>query len=237
MRPADAPDRVYATLRERLAAGVWAPGEPIREARLARELGVSRTPVREAIRRLVATGLLEQPPNHAPRVRRFDPRELAELYELRAELEGYAAEEAARRATDDDLAAIRGAAAAFRPLAATSGRAEPAALFPELVRVELAFHDALHKAAHNGWLARVLRDLDLVSEVFARVGGLDAHGPSRNTIERSADRHEHLAQLIASGESAEARRFLAATLLETRDRMAGASENAAPDAEAREDVR
>ncbi|MHC4886864.1 MAG: GntR family transcriptional regulator, partial [Planctomycetota bacterium] len=98
-RSADTSLQVERELGLMLAAGAWMPGDRVPEARIARELGVSRTPVREAVRRLVSTGVLEQEPNQAPRVRQTSPEELTQLYNLRIELEGFALEAAARSAT------------------------------------------------------------------------------------------------------------------------------------------
>jgi len=222
MRTADAADRVHETLRQQLAAGLYAPGQTLREARLARELGVSRTPVREAVRRLVASGVLQQEPNHAPQVRRPAVHELGQLYELRAELEGYAAREAARHAVPEQVQQLREAAAGFAELAdqAATERWRPGPkAFEPLIRVELAFHHALHAAANHPWLQQMLERVDLVHQVFRRLGGFDPDADVPVALQRSAERHRHLVELIAAGQADEARRYLADCLLETRDRM------------------
>jgi len=93
-------DRVYATLRQGILDGVYAPGARLGEADLADALGVSRTPVREALRRLGSEGLLSTLPNKGARVRRWTTSELSDISDLRAILEGYAAGQAATRVTE-----------------------------------------------------------------------------------------------------------------------------------------
>lgn len=96
----------YAALRERIAAGQLSPGTWLREATLAAELGLSRTPVREALRTLAAEGLVELVHNRGARVVPWTPADVDETYRLRALLEGEAAGLAARRATAEQLQAM-----------------------------------------------------------------------------------------------------------------------------------
>ena len=95
-----------AVLRERLGSGDLAPGTWLREAALADELGLSRTPVREALRTLAAEGLVELVHHRGARVLSWGAEDIDETYRLRALLEGEAAGLAARRASADDLAAM-----------------------------------------------------------------------------------------------------------------------------------
>ena len=83
-------DRVYATLRQGILDGIYAPGARLGEADLAVALGVSRTPVREALRRLGSEGLLSTLPNKGARVRTWTASELSDISDLRAILEGHA---------------------------------------------------------------------------------------------------------------------------------------------------
>jgi DNA-binding GntR family transcriptional regulator len=93
----------YELLREGILEGRYAPGERLIEQSIAEELDVSRTPVREALRRLQAEGLVESYPNRGAVVRAFTPQHLIDTYGLRAVLEGYAAHQAARFITPADL--------------------------------------------------------------------------------------------------------------------------------------
>jgi DNA-binding GntR family transcriptional regulator len=96
----------YEVLRQRILEGRHAPGARLVEQRLAEELGVSRTPVREALARLQSEGLVEIYPNRGAVVRTFTPQHLVDAYGLRAVLEGHAAHQAARRIGGSGLEAL-----------------------------------------------------------------------------------------------------------------------------------
>jgi len=85
----------YKEIRARILSGSFGPGERLTEERLARELGISRTPVRQALTRLEADGLVALVPNRGAVVRSYSPADVLEIYDLRALLEGHAAREAA----------------------------------------------------------------------------------------------------------------------------------------------
>lgn len=93
-------------MRETILSGAIAPGTTLSQVDIARELGVSRTPVREALRMLQEEGLIEAEPNLRPRVSAFDPNELDSLYALRVAMEALAATISVPRLTAQDLAAI-----------------------------------------------------------------------------------------------------------------------------------
>ncbi|SAI70439.1 GntR family transcriptional regulator [Bordetella ansorpii] len=97
-------DRVYAELRRRLMAGAFLPGERLREEHIASELDVSRTPVRAAIERLVADGLVRHEERRGAVVVGWADRDIDEAFELRMLLEPYAARTAAQRATPQHIA-------------------------------------------------------------------------------------------------------------------------------------
>ena len=94
------------TLRELIASGALAPGARLDERALAEQLGVSRTPLREAIAKLAKEGLVEQRPYRGNFVRTFTPRQVNHLYETRMVLEGLAARRAVANLTDDGLAEL-----------------------------------------------------------------------------------------------------------------------------------
>src|SRR4051794_19877249 len=95
--PASIQEKAYRYLRGKILSGEFAPGAVLSEASIAREMGNSRGPLREAVRRLTAEGLLRQSPAGGSVVVDFSRREVAELYELREALEVYAAGKAAER--------------------------------------------------------------------------------------------------------------------------------------------
>src|SRR3954464_7514575 len=105
-------------IREAILDGELAAGERLKEDELARRLDVSRTPVREALRRLEAEGLVVVEPQRGATVRSYAPEELDDMYRLRAVLEGYAARRAAERISEADLDELRKSCDRFSRLAA-----------------------------------------------------------------------------------------------------------------------
>ena len=91
---------VYRHLYNLIETGAFQPGEWIRERQLKEILGVSSTPIREALKMLVQESVLESVPHHGVRIKNFTTKEIEDIYELRAELEGLAAQLAARRGTE-----------------------------------------------------------------------------------------------------------------------------------------
>ena len=135
----------YARLLGDIRSGALMPGARLTETEIAERLNVSRTPVREAIRRLEADGLVAHMPRAGAVVRRLDHSEIMELYEMRTVLEGTAARLAARAASEveiDELAAIDA------EMAAAEG--DGAALF----ELNTQFHRTLIRAARNRFLVR-----------------------------------------------------------------------------------
>jgi len=151
-RPGLVREAAYERLRAALARGELAPGARLFEPELAGLLGVSRTPVREALMRLAQEGLVELLPGRGARVRVLSPDEVAEVYEVRAALEA----EAAR------LAALRASPAAKTALA--EAEAELHRIPPEDVAAQTAadarFHAALVAASGNRELERLFHQLD-----------------------------------------------------------------------------
>lgn len=140
----------YATLRGEIMDGQLPPGHRLREQELSERLQVSRTPVREALSRLEADGLLVMQPRSGLAVAELDDAGVIELYETREALEGTAAQLAARYANPRDIAAMRGmlAAEALAP-------DDPA----QQQRHNRAFHGALLAASHNRFLVKSLQVL------------------------------------------------------------------------------
>lgn len=103
----NAAERAYQTIRQRIMDGSFPPGSPLREEMLAADIGVSRTPVRDALRRLLADGLVESERNYGTFVAEITGDDLNEVYQLRAMLEGFAARRAAQRIKPEDLAELR----------------------------------------------------------------------------------------------------------------------------------
>jgi DNA-binding GntR family transcriptional regulator len=150
MQRASGAQLVYSQLRERILNLDLAPGTRLHEAELAAELAVSRTPLREALRMLLAEDLVEQLPTGGMLVRPLDLQDMRELYAVRAALEGLAAREASRRLTEADLEALERLVEQMRLLVD-----HPA----ELTRLGGEFHARIAAVAGNRRCEQLLRQL------------------------------------------------------------------------------
>lgn len=146
---------VYQQLRRLIIQGAYPPGARLVEERLAQDLGVSRTPVRQALARVAAEGLVWIYPNRGAVVRTFTPDDLIQAYDLRAVLEGYAAYQAARRIDAAQLAVLEHEAAALeRSMQQTFASREEEV--HALVAHNQVFHDTIVRASGNARLADLL---------------------------------------------------------------------------------
>ncbi|MEV0362109.1 GntR family transcriptional regulator [Nocardia fusca] len=151
-------DRVHDELRRRIVAGELAPGDRIDPTDLAASLGVSRTPVREAILRLDAEGLVERRPYRGVVVSAVDYAAAEDIAALRISLESPAARTAVPRLVPADLEQMRAAHEAFRTAAR---RRDADRSFGDLNR---EFHLVLYRRAGSPGLVRVIQDLSIRSE-------------------------------------------------------------------------
>ncbi|MFF7329326.1 FCD domain-containing protein [Streptomyces sp. NPDC008150] len=182
-------ERVLATLRQDVIAGRLRPGDRLVERELADRFGVSRVPVREAIRALVAEGfvLFETPRRTV--VRRLTPADVRELFELREALEVYATGLAAARATPRALAELR-------DLLEQSARATEADDPEAITDVNTRFHDRVLAMAGNGLLASVMEPVD---------GRLRWLTRQNTEWPQLLSEHRELYEAIASGDADRAR--------------------------------
>ncbi|WP_256021121.1 GntR family transcriptional regulator [Roseomonas sp. GC11] len=173
-------ERVHVVLREAIATGLLPPGYRLSERGLAGALGVSAQPVREAMRRLEAEGLVETRPRSGSAVTPQPRARLAEMGRIRAALEGVAAGFAARHATPEDLRVLRERLAAMRA-ATEAGDAAALRLANE------AFHTALLAISDNDVLARGLQALRAYDHIGrARVLAADDGQPRLALAEHAA---------------------------------------------------
>ncbi|HEX9857878.1 MAG TPA: GntR family transcriptional regulator [Paracoccaceae bacterium] len=145
----------YTLILEAIDAGTYKPGDRLVEAELAERLGVSRTPVREALQRLETQSMLTRD-GRSLIVASLDHNQLAELYVVRTELEGLAARLAARHATEEEVRVLRSMVEEDRGLLGGDPRA--------LSRANKRFHKQIHLASHNRFL---VQQLDLVHRSMA----------------------------------------------------------------------
>jgi DNA-binding GntR family transcriptional regulator len=187
-------EAAYELVRERLLGGDLPPGAVIPQAALARELGVSTTPLREALRRLMTEGLVELDAHRDARVTRLTLEEARDLIEVRRSLDPLAAALAAERRTRDDLALIRRTADELRPLRADPGPAE--------LLTHRRFHVAIYTASHNQLLVQSLDGLWDKADRYRRLALED--GRTEEDLDRTHAEHRALVDAIAAGDSAAA---------------------------------
>jgi DNA-binding GntR family transcriptional regulator len=143
---------VYADLRGQILGGALPPGTPLREIALAERFGVSRTPVREALRRLQQDRLLV-PGGRGMQVRAIDPHEVVQVYDMRILLEAEAAGQAALSRGEADLMRMEGLLSRDRALVDPDEATRS--------RTNLEFHGAVWQAAHNAVLVDLLERLSI----------------------------------------------------------------------------
>jgi DNA-binding GntR family transcriptional regulator len=201
-------DRLAGAIQTRVLSGDVPVGTRLRQEALAEEFGVSRTPVREALRKLQASGLVELLPNRGAVVRGPSAREIREAYEVRAELEGLAAELAAGRISDRDLLRLGEAQALFRKSVETliARRARRRAPWKDesvWVQANDLFHQAILDAAGNARLSDTIADLH---RSFPRDLTWTALSQSSRLLEENVEQHEAVLEAIEQRDPAEARR-------------------------------
>ena len=182
-------DYAYMRVRELILSGELEPGEVINQETLAARIGISTTPLREALRRLKQSGLVELG-TPAARVSQLNAEEARDLLELRRSLDPMAVALAADRRTRADIAAIRSAAEGLQPLPGHPPLA--------MLVAHRRFHTTLYEASHNDLLIETLDRLWDKADRY-RLHGLQVE---RSDEERAQKAHEHsmLVELIISGD-------------------------------------
>src|SRR6184192_3507449 len=144
-------DDIAVVIEEAIVSGELAPGSVLRQEQLSERFHVSRTPVREALRRLAALGLVSFAPNRGVRVRTVSREELHEAFLVRAELESLATEVAAGKITDEELVELEAAERRFSRLSEELRTREPGeerrTIMGDWVRANHAFHDVIYRVA------------------------------------------------------------------------------------------
>jgi DNA-binding GntR family transcriptional regulator len=193
-------------IREAIVDGRLAPGERLKEEELARELGISRTPVREALLLLQAEGLVQATPNRGARVSAHTAEDLDDLYQLRALLEGYAARRAALAVSEADIAELRASCDRFDLLC------EEHAELRDLVSENLFFHSTILDAAGSARLSSMVRtviELPLVYRSYIW------YSPDQTRI--SAHYHRQIANALATRDWERAELVMKEHVFEARD--------------------
>jgi DNA-binding GntR family transcriptional regulator len=187
-------DRAYYAIRELIVTLELPPGSVVREPDLTERLGIGRTPVREALRRLAQERLVEVFPRRGMFVTKVDVRDLARLCEVRLALEPEAARLAAERATQADLAELRAV------LGELDGRRERDPR--ELIDLDERIHRAIYHASHNPYLAETLE------EYYTHALRIWMVALARTDIGAAVGGHRSVLEAVVRGDGARAARLM-----------------------------
>lgn len=189
-------EMVFESLREAIIHGRLKPGERLMEIQLAEEMGVSRTPVREAIRKLELEGFVVMVPRKGAYVAGISVKDIVDVFEVRAALEGLAAGLAAERITEEELEELE------RTLVKTSvGSGDD---INKIIEGDSSFHEIIYKASRNQRLVQIITHLKEQIHRFRMTSlsqpgrtklALDEH---KKIVEAISDRNVELAQSLAS---------------------------------------
>jgi DNA-binding GntR family transcriptional regulator len=191
----------YYRLRHELMMGRYPPGTLLQETVLSASIGISRTPVRDALSRLEQDGLLVRAPR-GYRVRDRSPEDVLDIYEARIVLESHAAATAAIRRTEFDVARMR------RILEDAQTTDDPDTLW----HCDTDFHATLRQAAHNSTITEVLYRLDAQMTIHGSYAARRSEGAAATLLE-----HAGITEAIALRDSEEAKTRLTAHLTRVRD--------------------
>ena len=206
-------DIAYSQLRDQILSGRLVHGERLAEEELAETLGISRTPVREALRRLASEGLVEVTPNRGASVARWHTSDLREIFDLRAILESHAAERAA--AVADEIA-VKQLDDVCREMEDIFGRARAEQSLPMLAEANRRFHTAIMEAAESPRLASMVESLThvpVVMQTFSKY--------SPNALKRSLHHHREIVDAIRVRDAVWAGSVMRAHILAARNEVIG----------------
>lgn len=187
---------VFETLREAIISATLKPGERLMEIQLAEEMGVSRTPVREAIRKLELEGFVVMVPRKGAYVAGISMKDIADVFEIRAALESLAAGLAAERITEEELEQLE-------RILVKIGECVQKNDLGQLIDVDTEFHDTLYKACRNERLVQIVSNLREQIQ-RARTASLSTPGRMKDALEEHkkiveavSERNVELAQQLA----------------------------------------
>lgn len=190
-------------LREAIIRGVYQPGQRLKQNELARSLGCSPVPVREALHRLAAEGFIVIDPQRGARVADFNCRELEEMYEIRMMLEGRATQRAAERMIPEVARRVR----------TILDKMDVADISPvDWVRLNWEFHDSLYACADQEFLRKTISNLRRNMEPYLRLDV--AHVGNYAAGRRD---HRRILQACERGDSKLASRYATAHLRRTAE--------------------
>jgi DNA-binding GntR family transcriptional regulator len=212
--PTDLVDRLASTIQSRILSGEIPSESRLRQASLAAEFGVSRTPVREALRKLQSAGVVHIEPNRGAIVRGPTARDVREAYQVRSELEGLAAEIATPLLTDDDLARLHEAQTLFQhaieseiEARRTGSKPAPWTAESDWERANNQFHQVIQEASGN---RQLLASIAHLHRSFPRHLTWAALSKNSHLLGENVGEHHRILAALEARDSAGARTAMAA---------------------------
>jgi len=200
--PRSMSDQVYQILRESIMANEFKPGDRLVELQLSEFLETSRTPIREAIRRLEHDGLVERLPQGGVRVKPVTIESVRQVYGLRGVLESYAVRQACDRITEEDLAALEQIRQQALELM-NNNSMERLEKTRKLLALNTDFHDTLNQICDDAYL---LKMLDVVHQEVIRMRGMALQ--DKANWEEVWEQHKALLRLIREGQKEKLDQFV-----------------------------
>ncbi|MDA9922740.1 GntR family transcriptional regulator [Verrucomicrobiales bacterium] len=197
--------RAYRHIRKKLLDGSVTPGARLSYGTIGKEIGISATPVREAVGQLASEGFVELVPQLGAVVRELTRDEAIELYELREALESYAAARAAERIGDRQLSELRENLEQSRILTEEvrkSGKTKAGkAIAKKFHALDLSFHMTIIEASRNQRMLKVVGD----SHILTRIFQADRHSFSQEILDATLSEHSAIESAVRKGDGSAAR--------------------------------
>ena len=226
----DLVSQIAEKIHFKISSGEIAPGQRLRQEALAEEFQVSRTPVREALSQLEARGIISQNGRQSAIVRSPSARDVREMYQIRAEMEGLAAELAARWITDEqlhrlavlherfdlavhDLTARRAALRTSKPASRTGSDKAFKTVLETWIRTNKEFHETIHDASRNAQLRRLITELNM--GYIKTVMTSSARGMDSRRMEQTIEHHQAILYALNNHDAAQARERTKQHILES----------------------
>jgi DNA-binding GntR family transcriptional regulator len=189
-------EKAYDAILEKIIEGSYTPGMPLREVKVAKECGISPTPVREAFRRLKLEGWVDSEPYCGCCVKKFSFKELREIFMLREVLEAFAAREAAGNATKEDLEDMKDALDKEDEFIESLSHLEDDDRVTHPTETEIHFHRALIQASH---IDIIKEKLDIVKLQINSIGHIPDHKFTIKEIKCYQQQHRMIYEAVKLG--------------------------------------
>lgn len=188
--------KIYSTMRENILSGKYVAGESLVEKRLAQELNVSRTPIREAIRQLELEGLVESIPNKGVTVKGISQKDMEDIYKIRMVLEGLAARWAVDQITDEEIKKLK---EAYELMEFYTSKGD----IDGISKQNTEFHDIIYAATKSVVLQHILKDFQIYVK-WARHESLSSLGRKETALKE----HSDILKAFKDRNAGEAEKFL-----------------------------